>query len=279
MKILHIDGEFFNVKDTLNCGQVFRFTPYSQGYLIKSKDKCCYAYNQDDRAIIECEDGDADYFYRYFDLDTDYSDIYKRAVNSKYKILQESAKYGKGVRILRQNKAEALLSFIISQNNNITRIKGIIEKICDALSEQKSFNGVAFKPFPTIKQLYSKDQNFYKGLSLGYRAEYIPAVAKMIDCGLIEEIEDLKTSDLKKRLIAIKGIGEKVANCALLFGFGRTECFPVDTWLKKVYKEDFKGELTDSKKITAWYENEFYPYGGYFQQYLFYMKRESKNSK
>ena len=110
-------------------------------------------------------------------------------------------------------------------------------------------------------------------MGLGYRAEYMKNLSEELKNGLLEEASSLSGEKLKARLLKIKGIGEKVADCACLFGFHKTDSFPVDVWLEKVYREDFKGELTDRKKITAYFTQKFGQDSGYFQQYLFYYKR------
>lgn len=275
MVTIKYKSEFFSVKDTLFCGQIFRFEPYKEGYKVFALDKCCYAYNKGDFAYIECQDEDEEFFYNFFDLDRDYSKIYDSAKNSGYEILVKSAVAGKGVRILNQNPLEMLFSFIVSQNNNIPRIKKIISSLCSLLGEEREFMGEKYFAFPSILALSDKDLEFYKGIGLGYRAEYILRLAKFINLGIInlQNFEKLPTSILKKELIKIHGVGEKVADCVLLFGFKRTDSFPVDTWIDKVYRENFNGKEKDRSKITSFFLNEFGENSGYFQQYLFYYKR------
>ncbi len=277
-KIIY-SSEFFNVKDTLDCGQVFRFTPFKNGFLVHALNKVCYAYQDGENAVIECDDADKDFFYNYFDLDRDYSKIYASALLEPSKALNEAAKLGKGIRILNQDKTEALFSFIVSQNNNIPRIKGIIERLCATLGEKVVFDGETYYGFPKIDSLAEKDENFYKSIGLGYRAEYIRRLAVDIQNGFnILEFESLPTVELKKRLISIHGVGPKVADCAVFFGYHRSDAFPVDTWIEKVYREDFDGKLTDRAKIASWFVDKFGQNSGYYQQYLFYYKRIKENN-
>ncbi len=274
MKKIIFPSEYFNIKDTLECGQVFRFRPFEKGFLVFSLDKCAYCYQENDNTVIECKDNDESYFYNYFDLNRDYSSIYSDALNKGVDILISSAKKGKGIRILNQDPVETLFSFIISQNNNIPRIKGIIEKLCFYLGEKKEFNNFTYFAFPTTEKMSEKSADFYKGLSLGYRAEYIYKLSLEIVNGLdILAFKGLSTAELKKALIKIYGVGPKVADCVTLFGFHRADSFPVDTWIDKVYHENFNGTLKDRVKITEWFLNEFKENAGYFQQYLFHYKR------
>lgn len=276
---INCDGEFLNIKDTLHCGQIFRFKPYKNGYLVNSLDKCAYCYNNDERAIIECDENDLAYFYDFFDLDKDYSKIVADAKSQGVEILSDAADNCKGVRILKQNPLETLFSFIVSQNNNIPRIKGIIERLCAALGELKTFMGEIYYTFPTAEKMAQMDEEFYKGIGLGYRAEYIRRLAVDVVNGLnVGEFSTLSTSELKKRLLSIHGVGPKVADCVTLFGFSRSDSFPVDTWMEKVYREDFGGELKDRNRITEYFNKRFKDNAGYFQQYLFHYKRLMENN-
>ncbi len=274
MKTIIISSEFFNIKDTLECGQIFRYKPREKGYLVYSMDKCAYVYTEDGYTFISVLEEDYKYFYNYFDLDNDYSKIYNSAINENVAVLTKSAQLGKGVRILNQDKIETLFSFIISQNNNIPRIKGIIEKLCENLGEKKVFNGVEYYSFPTAKTLAKKEIEFFYSVGLGYRAPYIKRLAEEITAGLdVGGFSSLDTITLKKSLVNIYGVGPKVADCVSLFGFHRTDSFPVDTWIEKVYKQDFNGEIKDRKKIAEYFVNKFKKNSGYYQQYLFYYKR------
>ncbi|MBR2336427.1 MAG: DNA-3-methyladenine glycosylase 2 family protein [Clostridia bacterium] len=280
MEIIEFSNEYLNIKDTLDCGQIFRYKPFNDGFLVFSGDKVCYVYEQDGKCYIQSED--TEYFANFFDLKRDYSVINNFALSSRHDIVSRSAKLAKGVRILNQQREEMLFSFIISQNNMIPRIKAIIERTCIALGEKKSFDGEEYYTFPTVKALASKTEEFYKNLGYGYRARYIVEVANAIINGDInlEKISELTTVGLKKSLMTLKGVGAKVADCIALFGYHRVDSFPVDTWIERLYREDFKGELTDRQKITEWFLNEFKEYSGYVQQYVFYYKRSlEKNDK
>lgn len=278
VKLIFSD-QFFNIKDTLSCGQTFRFKPFKKGYIVNSSNKCCYCYNEDSSAIIECEDADRDYFYYYFDLDRDYKTIYESALSENVEILSLSAMLGKGIRILNQDSVEMLFSFIVSQNNNIPRIKGIIEKLCLLLGEKKCFYGQEYYAFPTIEKMAEQDLSFYQSIGLGYRAEYIRRLAVDLMSGMsISAFNKLSATELKSQLIKIHGVGPKVADCVALFGFHKSDSFPVDTWIEKVYREDFKGSIKDRAKISEWFTQRFKQNSGYYQQYLFYYKRISEKT-
>ncbi|MBE5749426.1 MAG: hypothetical protein E7346_00985 [Clostridiales bacterium] len=276
---IEFSAEYFNVKDTLECGQIFRFIPYKDGFKVYSKDKCAYCYNMQKNAVIECDRQDEEYFYNFFDLDRDYSEIYEQAKVQGVDILKKAAEYGKGIRILNQDREETLFSFIVSQNNNIPRIKGIIEKLCLYLGDKKEFMCEEYFSFPKAQKMSERSQEFYKSIGLGYRAEYVRRLAENINNGFnLEDLDKLNTEDLKKALLKIHGVGGKVADCVTLFGFKRSDSFPVDTWIEKVYREDFNGALTDRRKITEYFNERFKEYAGYFQQYLFFYKRSGEKN-
>ncbi len=284
MEKIVYESEFFSVKDTLFCGQLFRFklNPVlsrargAESYDVFSADKRCLAYNDGEKAVIECEEKDADYFYNYFDLERDYSAIFK-AAESFGGIIKTAAQRGKGIRILNQDVTETLFSFIVSQNNNIPRIKAIIEKLCAGAGEEKEFSGEKYFAFPTPYALSLKDEEFFKGIGLGYRAAYIKNLADGFDKTIkAEELKHLSDEELRKYLLSVYGVGRKVADCVSLFAFHRSGSFPVDTWIEKIYKEDFGGTLNDREKIACELAEKFGENSGYFQQYLFHYKRGLK---
>jgi len=274
MKQIVFDDEYFNIVDTLNCGQIFRFRAFDDGFLVFSKDKACFLRQNNGVISITVNEDDENYFYRFFDLDRDYKKINDFAKSDGVEIVKKSAELGKGIRILNQDAEEMLFSFVISQNNNIPRIKKSIEFLCREFGRKKTFMGVEYRSFPTANELVGAELSQLKEAGLGYRAEYISGLACKIASGYsVESLKNFNTDDLRAELISLKGIGEKVANCVLLFGFNRYDSFPVDTWIEKVYKEDFLGEFTSRHKITAFFMERYKDYAGLIQQYLFYYKR------
>ena len=278
MQTIKIESLFFSAKDTLECGQVFRFKPYKKGYLVISLDKACYIYEKDNYTYIETED--KNYFENYFDLGNDYSKIYDRIFSFNDSFINKALNLGKGIRILRQNVIETAFSFIISQNNNIKRIKSTIENLCKALGEKKSFMGEDYYSFPTVDSFLTKPLSFYKEIGLGYRDEYFLNFANFLKNGYdLQGLSTLTTSEIEKELLKIKGIGKKVADCIILFGFSKSDSFPVDTWIEKLYKENLKGKELDRAKISKELSLKYKDLSGYVQQYLFYYKRSLENGK
>lgn len=275
MEKIIVKSEYFCPTQTLECGQVFRYKPYQKGYTVVSRDKICYIYKENDLTVIETET--PDYFYNYFDLKTDYESIVSSAKSYGVETLTQASNYAKGIRILKQQPEETLFSFIISQNNNIKRITSTIEKTCELIGEKILSPLGEYHAFPTANEFLTLTDSDYKTLGYGYRSPYIKALANKILNGYnVESYYNLSYNNLIEELTSNLGVGEKVANCVSLFGFSKMESFPVDTWIEKIYREDLNGTLTDRKKITKELVNKFGANSGYYQQYLFYYKRNFK---
>ena len=275
MEKIETDGAFFNVEQTLSCGQAFRWEREENGFLVHAEDKTCFAYNEGGGAYVCCEDGQAEYFYRYFDLAADYGAYVRAAEESGDQPLARAARAGKGIRILNQGAEETLFSFLVSQNNNIPRIKGILNGLCRQAGGEHAFGGRKFFSFPAAETLADFGAETLRAAGLGYRAEYLAGAAEKIASGAfsLREAAALPTEELCGKLRSLRGVGKKVADCAALFGFHRFDVFPADTWIVKLYKEDYGGKETDAAKIAAFFAARYGKYAGIFQQYLFREKR------
>lgn len=256
----------FVARHILDSGQMFRYRFTGECWEVLSLDKICWIYEDND--IVRIATDDVDYFYNYFDLDFDYDEIINK-LNNDYK-LDYATIHGRGIRILRQDPLETIINFIISSNNNIPRIKGIINKLCQL---GKGINGN--RAFPTLDEMYNADIGFYNSLGAGYRAEYLYKTVNMIKHGFdIDIVNQVSTDDARVYLNKLCGVGPKVADCILLFGYHRMDVFPVDTWIAKVYQDEC-GLCNDSKKMNFYLVNKYGNLSGYAQQYLFYYKREN----
>ncbi len=269
--MIKFSAKYLNFKDTLSCGQVFRFKPYKKGYLINAKNSCAYVYNENGFAYILGDES----FHDYFDLDRDYAKIIEDIKKIGNEKLSFACQKYSGIRILKQDYFETLISFIISQNNNIPRIKSSIEKLCQTFGEKFIFLDVETYSFPTSQALANSPLEKLKELGLGYRAEYVKETANLVEKGCLdlEKLALLDTSSLKTELLKLKGVGEKVCNCVMLFGFSKTDSFPVDTWVEKVYYQDFLGKKATRQQITKFFIDLFKDNSGFVQQYLFHAKR------
>ena len=267
-KILIKNEEDFVPMHILECGQIFRYKKTDNGYTVFSKNH--KAVIQKIETGYEITTDDIAYFIEFFDFDTDYS-IIKTAL-SKDTVLHQAINYGKGIRILKNDLFEIIISFIISANNNIPRIQKSIEFIAENLGEKID----DYYAFPTLDRLASADLDFFKKAGTGYRAEYlVDTIAKIKNCEFdIALLKTLNTNDARRYLLTLKGVGEKVADCILLFGMHRLDVFPVDTWINKIYNESFtENPLANRKQISQNLVNRYGDLSGYAQQYLFYYRR------
>lgn len=261
------DSVYFNVRDTLECGQIFRYERLTADrYGVYSLDRYAELAEKDER--VEVYTTDAEYFWRFFDLDADYADKVAR-ISSFSPVMRRAATCGKGILILNQNLTEMIFSFIISANNNIKRIQLIIGRICAELGESTPYG----KAFPTVGALATSPVSLFKHLGTGYRDRYIVATANKLLGYNLAALQTLDTSAARKELLTFDGVGPKVADCILLFGMHRGDVFPVDTWLKKVYHAYFEQGHRDSE-ISTYFRNLFGNDAGLCQQYLFYFQRK-----
>lgn len=263
--ILIPDGSEFDPAHILDCGQIFRYERAGEDYVVYSRDKRCRITHAGAGYFIEARD--VDYFVHYFDLERSYSDVMSSVSDSE--IMEKATRFGHGIRILKQDFAEMIISFIISANNHIPRIKTIISRLCQSLGEDMG----GYYAFPTIDALAGRDAEFYFKLGAGYRAEYLESTAKTLASEDLSAWLRLDTPSLCSKLLSLKGVGPKVADCILLFGAARTDVFPVDTWMEKVH-HDYFGAETNVRKIREYFLSRYGNNAGFAQQYLFYYKRE-----
>lgn len=267
-EIIITNPQDFNVKQTLDCGQIFRYTIEDNIAKVYSKDKFANIVSTANEIIIKTDD--VDYFENFFDLKTDYNKI--KLELKKDKFLNKAVDYGYGIRILKNDTYEMIVSFIISANNNIARIKKSIEYLCSNFGEEK--NG--YFAFPTLKQLKKASIQDFKKAGLGYRAEQMFETVQKLQEYDIENLKTMSRTEQFNFLISLKGIGEKVANCILLFGLNAKDVFPVDTWINKVYNKLTNSIEKDRKKITRELTAKYGQLSGYAQQYFFYYFRDNK---
>jgi len=261
----------------LECGQIFSYKRCENCWEVFSKDCKATIFENANGFIIKT--AQVEYFENFFDLKTDYSDLKNRL--SKFEIMKEPIKFGSGIRILRQSLFETLISFIVSANNNIKRIQMILWRL-----REKFGNKVEdYFSFPTREQMLKATEEDFVQLGAGYRAKYLYNVLRQVDEDMLQDWQTLPTIELRNKLISLSGVGPKVADCVLLFGFGRGDVFPVDTWIEKMYFK-FYGKQYDEnnvdklptysltrEKIRDLLTQEFGLLSGYAQQYLFFFMR------
>ena len=275
----------FELKDIFDCGQCFRWNTEEDGSYTGVFGKNILNVKRDGKNINFkgiCDGNIEDIIYDYFDLNRDYERI-KETLSEIDENMKKSVLYGKGIRILNQDLWETIMSFIISANNNIPRIKGIIERLSKKHGSKISFNGKEYYTFPTPEQLRDVTVEDYRKLGLGFRDIRLYETTQMILNKDID-LENLKnnpnTIEVREELLKLSGVGPKVADCILLFStLKRFEVFPIDVWVRRVMNDLYikqEDETKVSKKqIEKIAEEKFGNLAGLAQQYLFYWRREA----
>lgn len=254
---------YFNLEQIAESGQCFRwFKVDLNKYRIIAFGKCIEVSQEGTRIFFDCSQEDFDnIWYNYFDLGTDYESIVS-AVSENDVFLLKAVREAGGIRILNQDLWEIIISFIISQNNNIPRIKKSIECICKGIGKKLSDEVYCF---PTYEEILKTDRSIISGAGLGYRDSYIIELCEKYTIDMIlEAAKGMGYEEALKYYMSVKGIGKKVANCICLFGLHQLDACPIDTWMQKIIDEEYNGV------IPGWMKGEF---AGVYQQYAFYYKR------
>ncbi|MBZ4646173.1 MAG: 3-methyladenine glycosylase/8-oxoguanine glycosylase [Clostridia bacterium] len=269
----------FNLTHTFECGQCFRwdreqdgsYTGVAYGKVINLK------INKGLLVIKNTSLEDFHNFWKYyFDLERDYGAIKDRL--SKDEVLERAVSYGWGIRILNQETWECLVSFIISSNNIIPRIKKIIKNISERYGQPIGFGDKVYYSFPQPQDLYNKTMDDLAFCRSGYRCKYILDAARAVCEGriVLDQLKELDSSAARKELMKVQGIGPKVADCILLFSLQKYDVFPTDVWVRRVMGHFYLGEDVSIKDVQRYSAEQYGNLAGFAQQYLFYYARELK---
>ncbi len=270
----------FNLKDIFECGQCFRWNEQEDGsYTGIWKENVVNVKKEGEDYIFTgiCKSRNLEEEIKeYFDFNRDYEKL-KKELSQIDDYMKESIKYGKGIRILNQDLWETIISFIISANNNIPRIKGIIERLSEKYGKKIEWRGKRYYTFPTPEELKDVTVEEYRKLGLGFRDIRLYETTKMILEGKVdlEELEENpNTIEVREKLLTLSGVGPKVADCILLFStLKRFEVFPIDVWVRRVMNDLYiKNEdetKVNKKQIEKIAQDKFGNLAGLAQQYLF----------
>lgn len=275
----------FNLRDIFECGQCFRWNKEDdESYTGVIENNVLNVKNIENTIIFKgiCNGNIQEIVTNYFDLNRDYTKI-KNELSKIDDYMKNSIKYGEGIRILNQDLWETIISFIISANNNIPRIKGIIERLSKKYGKEIIWNGKKYYTFPTPEELRNVSVEEYRKLGLGFRDIRVYETTKMI---LNKEV-DLKklfneeTETVREELLKLSGVGPKVADCILLFStLKRFEVFPIDVWVRRVmndlYIKNEDEKKVSKKQILEIADKKYGNLAGIAQQYLFYWRREKE---
>jgi len=261
--------EDFDPVKIFECGQCFRWKADENGvYTGLFHNHAARVWREGEKVYITCDKETFEAVWRdYFDLDRDYAEIRRLVSIDDY--MKRAAEFGKGIRILRQDRWEALCSFIISQCNNIPRIRKIIEALCELYGEPMDFEGRTLYAFPTAEKLARLSPEDLAPIRCGYRAPYIIDAARAVAEGRLD-LDELAKGGYENALASLKsisGVGDKVANCIILFGLQMLDAFPKDVWIIRALKENFPQDFSPSV---------FGEYAGVAQQYIYYYARSGQ---
>jgi len=281
----------FDLNLSLCCGQVFRCKKQGDWWYCISREKI-FKIRQPNSNYLEFEGVDADFVTAFFRLNDDLAEI-ECSIN-KDSYIAAALKQFKGLRLIRQDPWECLISFICATYRNITAIEQTLFKISQTFGEKRCFGGQNFWLFPSAEKLAMTNVHSLEECGLGYRAKYVQATAKRVydERVNLEGFKHLSYVEAKKRLFDFPGVGLKVADCVLLFSLGKMEAFPVDIWVKRILLNNYANLLSQNlvkklqmhkslsnseyEKLCLFAQNYFGAYAGYAQEYLYHYER-SKN--
>jgi len=268
---MKIEVNHFDINQIADSGECFRWRKVGESeYVGVIGGKVCRVTQNGN--IVDFVGISEDEFRWYFDLDRDYAVI--QQYYAKDPILKDAMSCGKGIRILNQDKFEILISFIISANNNIPRIKNSVEALAKRFG--KHIEGELYA-FPTPRELMQASLEDLQACGLGYRDKYIYKTCRDIMAGKsLEEIAELPTEACRKELLKFTGVGPKVADCIMLFSMQKYDAFPVDVWIKRIMEILYFKEERSLKEIAQYAKETFGEYAGIAQQYLFFYAREKQ---
>lgn len=272
------NADDFDLKKTFLCGQCFRFDEIDGGYFGVAKGKALFLRQEENRIILfdtTLSDWE-NVWYDYFDMSRDYAKI--RKTLSADDVMKTATEFGRGIRLLNQEPFECLISFIISASNNIPRIKKIIAALCENFGDKEEYMGKDFYTFPTPEKLASLTLCDLSVIRSGFRDKYILSAARDVVDGKLDltALKNASYDYAKAELLKLFGVGEKVADCILLFSLEKYSSFPVDVWIKRIMEHCYFESEQDKRVISRFATEKFGENGGFAQQYLFYWARENK---
>lgn len=264
----------FDLKSTITCGQIFRYSVTDDKYIIVIKDRVISLMEDGDYIIIESDNDNEleKVIIDYFDLNRDYEKI-EEDILKKDKKLKDALIYSRGLKMIHQDPFETLMAFVISQNNRVPSIANSLNLIAKSYGKKVIFNNEEYYLFPTIDEFKKLSVNDYRNCKVGFRDKYLYEVVNKINNGELDlnKIYSMESIDALNYLMSFKGIGMKVASCILLFAYQKFDVFPIDTWVKKFMKDDYN--IEGEKNIRDFAYKKYNEYSGLAIQYMFNYKR------
>ncbi len=268
----------FKLNDTVTCGQIFRFfRQEDESYDIILKDRVINVYEENGYLVVSSNDETnlKEIVTNYFDLDNDYQKMIDFIVERDSKI-KCAANFSLGLTMIRQDPFETIMEYIISANNGVPQIANALNNIARKYGQKVVFNNKEYYLFPTYQALKGVSESDFRNCKVGFRDKYLKNMVDNLNEGkiVLDEFYHLSTSDALIKLMQNVGIGPKVASCILLFAYQKYDVFPIDTWVKKIMKNDYG--IEGEKNIRNFAMNTYGKYSGIAMQYLFNYSRNAK---
>lgn len=266
-----------NLKDTIESGQLFRYIKEEDdSYTIIISDRVINVKETEEHLIVTSnkEKDLRKIIINYFDLKRDYDSINKELLKQD-PYMKDIVKLNKGYKILRQSKEEMIVSYIISQNNSVKRISESINLLCKKYGKKVRYNKQKYYLFPSFKKLKKLSYKQYRDCGVGFRDKYVKDTVSFYlkNPEFFQKLNRMSGEKAIEELFKLRGIGVKVASCILLFGYGKFDVFPIDTWVKKNIEENYKDVKSDTKSIKEFAKDKYGKYSGLAIQYMFNAKR------
>ena len=277
--MITIKNTDINLKDTITCGQIFRYEENNDNsYTIILSDRVVNLKKENNNLIVisNIEDNLENIIRNYLDLNRDYNALNNELIktdSSKKEIIESCM----GLKMIKQPKFECLISYIISQNNRVPQIKKTLDNIPLKYGKEVIFNNKKYYLFPLSNDLKNVSMEDFRNLKCGFRDKYIYEAVKNVNNKTLDLdlIDDMTSLDALNYLMKNKGIGEKVASCILLFAYSKFDVYPIDTWVKKYMKDTYN--ITDVKKIREFTKEKYKENSGLMIQYMFHYKRNKED--
>ena len=278
--MLEVPAQDFSLRATLTSGQTFRWTERAGWFYGFLNGSVLKIRQEGERLFYEASDHafTPSRSVQYFALAVNLEDILQQ-IDVDLQIHQAIGRY-RGLRILRQDGWEMLASFILASFNNIKRIEGMIERLCQAAGRPVALGGVRGFSFPSPEAVANTSERRLRSLGLGYRAPYLKATAQLVADGRLplEQLRRVQYPAVKAALLLCDGVGDKVADCVALFGFEKYEAFPVDVWIERAMRYYFRHRKATRARVHAYARSRFGAYAGYAQQYLYHYMRNLRSA-
>jgi len=267
----------FDLKSTITCGQIFRYTEDNKTFTVIIKDRVLLLTIDGDEIIVESnkEENLKEVVYDYFDLDRDYGLIEKNIMEKDEK-LKDALVFSRGLKMIHQDPFETLIAYIISQNNRVPSIANSLNLLSYNYGEKIVFKDKEYFLFPSLEKLETLSIENFRKCKVGFRDKYLYEIVDSIKNKNLnlEIIKEMNSDEARQYLMSFKGIGNKVASCILLFAYQKFDVYPIDTWVKKFMKEDYN--IEGENNIKEFTYNKYNEYSGLAIQYMFNYKRNKK---